>query len=79
LNGQSADGNRLIAISHTSEQNGDLMRDPERVFEIHAHGMAEPLSFRNDYMGLMEEKTRKGIFRTIAPMQHLRFNNLRAS
>lgn len=53
--GQSAEGNRLIAISHTGEQNGDLMRDPEMVFEIHAHGMAEPLSFRNDYMGMMQE------------------------
>jgi hypothetical protein len=53
--GQSAEGNRLIAISHTGEQNGDLMRDPEMVFEIHAHGMAEPLSFRNDYMGVMQE------------------------
>lgn len=53
--GQSAEGNRLIAISHTGEQNGDLMRDPEMVFEIYAHGMAEPLSFRNDYMGMMQE------------------------
>ncbi len=34
------------------------MRDPEMVFEIHrsaAPDMAEPLSFRNDYMGLMQE------------------------
>ena len=53
--GQSAEGNRLIAISHTGEQNGDLMRDPEMVFESHARGMAEPLSFRNDYMGMMQE------------------------
>jgi hypothetical protein len=53
--GQSAEDNRLIAISHTGEQNGDLMRDPEMVFELHAHGMAEPLSFRNDYMGVMQE------------------------
>ena len=56
--GQSAEGNRLIAISHTGEQNGDLMRDPEMVFEIHTYAspdMAEPLSFRNDYMGLMQE------------------------
>ena len=56
--GTSAAGNRLIAISHTGEQNGDLMRDPEMVFEIHAGpdaAAAEPLSFRNDYMGLMQE------------------------
>ena len=56
--GQSADGNRLIAISHYGEQHGDLMRDPEMVFEVHASptpATAEPLSFRNDYMGLMQE------------------------
>mgnify|MGYP001304259141 CR=1 FL=1 len=56
--GQSAEGNRLIAISHYRKQHGDLMRDPEMVFEIHTYTapyMAEPLSFRNDYMGLMQE------------------------
>jgi hypothetical protein len=56
--GHSAEGNRLIAISHYGEQQGDLMRDPEMVFEIHTYtspDMAEPLSFRNDYMGLMQE------------------------
>ena len=56
--GQSADGNRLISICHYGEQNGDLMHDPEMVFEIHTYAspkMAEPLSFKNDYMGLMQE------------------------
>lgn len=56
--GQSGEGNRLISISHYGEQNGDLMRDPEMVFEIHTYAtphMAEPLSFRNDYMGMMQE------------------------
>lgn len=56
--GTSAAGNRLIAISHTGEQNGDLMRDPEMVFELFAYGeasAAEPLSFQNDYMGLLQE------------------------
>lgn len=54
--GQSAEGNRLIAISHTGEQNGDLMRDPEMVFEVHsATAVAEPLSFQNDYVGLFQE------------------------
>ena len=55
--GQSAEGNRLIAICHYGEQNGDLMRDPEMVFEVYASptpATAEPLSFRNDYMGLMQ-------------------------
>ncbi len=34
------------------------MRDPEMVFELFAHGeasAAEPLSFQNDYMGLLQE------------------------
>ena len=34
------------------------MRDPDMVFEIHAWvdaAAAEPLSFRNDYMGLLQE------------------------
>ena len=56
--GPSAEGHRLIALSHTAEQNGDLMRDPEMVFAIHDLGeslAAEPLSFRNDFMGIMQE------------------------
>jgi hypothetical protein len=56
--GQSGDGNRLMSICHYGEQNGDLMRDPDMVFEIHAWAdapAAEPLSFRNDYMGLLQE------------------------
>lgn len=34
------------------------MRDPEMVFEVYASptpAMAEPLSFRNDYVGIMQE------------------------
>ena len=52
------DGPQLVAISHTGVQNGDLMRDPEMVFQFHAYGdthYAEPISFRNDYMGTMQE------------------------
>ena len=56
--GQSAEGNRLISICHYGEQNGDLIRDPEMVFEVYASptpSTAEPLSFRNDYMGFLQE------------------------
>ena len=56
--GTSADGNRLISICHYGEQNGDLMRDPEMVFELFTHGetsAAEPLSFQNDYVGVFQE------------------------
>ena len=56
--GRSAEGGTLVALSHTAVQNGDLMRDPEIVFEIRkAHGVraAEPLSFRNDFTGTYQE------------------------
>lgn len=56
--GTSGDGNRLISICHYGEQTGDLMRDPEIVFVLHQgpDGLyAEPISFRNDYMGLLQE------------------------
>ena len=56
--GQSGDGRCLVAISHTAVQNGDLMRDPEMVFEFHdfeTDRMAEPISFRDDFMGIHQE------------------------
>jgi len=59
--GQSTEGSRLIAICHYGQQQGDLMRDPEMVFEMHtsaAPDMAEPLSFRNDYTSLGQEEYR---------------------
>ena len=61
--GQSADGNRLISICQYGKQHGDLMRDPDMVFEIHTWDdapAAEPLSFRNDYMGSLQEVYRYG-------------------
>ena len=56
--GKSAEGNRLVSICHYGEQNGDLMRDPDMVFEFHQWPdalAAEPLSFRNDYMSINQE------------------------
>ena len=56
--GLDAEGRRQIAMAHTGEQNGDLMRDPELVFVLHeAEGFvaAEPISFRNDYVGVMQD------------------------
>ena len=56
--GHSAEGNRLVSICHYGEQNGDLMRDPDMVFEFHTWTdtrMAEPISYRNDYMGINQE------------------------
>jgi len=56
--GLSAEGHRLISICHYGEQNGDLMRDPDMVFQFHEYDevkVAEPISFRNDYMGIHQE------------------------
>jgi hypothetical protein len=52
--GRSGDGRPLIALSHTAVQNGDLMRDPEVVFELHELG-AEPITFRNDFLGILQD------------------------
>lgn len=52
----TSEGNRLVSVCHYAVRNGDLMRDPDMVFEIHQGPdflAAEPLSVRNDYMGLM--------------------------
>lgn len=56
--GTSGDGNRLVSLCHYGEQNGDRMRDPDILFMFHElpDGLAaEPVSFRNDYMGLCQE------------------------
>ncbi|MDF0672992.1 MAG: hypothetical protein P0120_01435 [Nitrospira sp.] len=56
--GSSGDGYRLLSLCHYGEQNGDLMRDPDIVFLFHNvpdGAAAEPVSFRNDYLGLSQE------------------------
>ena len=63
--GTAGEGQRLISLCHYGEQNGDLMRDPDMVFMLHEHRypgitdgvtyFAEPVSFRNDYMGILQE------------------------
>ncbi len=56
--GSSGDGYRLVSLCHYGEQNGDLMRDPDLVFMFHHFpgGMAaEPISFRNDYLGISQD------------------------
>ncbi len=47
-------GSPLISVAHYGEQNGDLMRDPEMVFEIERNGeqiKMTPTYWRNDYVG----------------------------
>ena len=56
--GISRDGHRLVSLCQYGEQNGDLMRDPDIIFLFHngPDGVAaEPVSFRNDYMGIVQE------------------------
>ena len=46
-----------ISVAHYGEQNGDLMRDPEMIFEISRIGDAlalVPYYWRNDYVGIEE-------------------------
>lgn len=45
----------VISVAHYGEQNGDLMRDPEMLFEISKHGdetRLTPHYWRNDYAGI---------------------------
>lgn len=56
--GSSGDGHRLVSLCHYGEQNGDLMRDPDIVFLFHNvpdGAAAEPVSYRNDYLGISQE------------------------
>lgn len=56
--GTTHGGHLLIAMAHTGVQNGDVMFDPEIVFQLHVSGdqqAAEPVSFRNDYLGMNQE------------------------
>jgi hypothetical protein len=43
-----------ISVAHYGEQNGDLMRDPEMMFEFGLGGGAHlnPFYWRNDYVGI---------------------------
>lgn len=55
--GTTAEGHSLIAMAHTGTQNGDLMVDPEIIFRVHATSdlqVAEPVIFRNDYVGVSQ-------------------------
>lgn len=45
----------VISVAHYGEQNGDLMRDPEMLFEISKRGeqtILTPHYWRNDYAGI---------------------------
>jgi hypothetical protein len=44
----------LVSVAHYGEQNGDLMRDPEIIFEV-AEGQWHPVSIQQDYLGSYRE------------------------
>ena len=49
-------GRPVFSIAHYGEQNGDLMRDPEMTVAIDFDaGAVEPLTWRNDYIGRLDE------------------------
>ena len=56
--GISGDGDRLVSLCQYGEQNGDLMRDCDLVFmvtNLPDEVAAEPVSYRNDYLGIVQE------------------------
>ena len=56
--GISRDGHRLVSLCQYGEQNGDLMRDCDLVFmvtDLCDGAAAEPVSYRNDYLGIFQE------------------------
>ncbi|MGE3978460.1 MAG: hypothetical protein AB7F94_12845 [Nitrospira sp.] len=56
--GTSGDGHRLVSLCQYGEQNGDLMRDCDLVFmvtDLPDGAAAEPVSFRNDYLGIVQD------------------------
>ena len=51
------DGHRVISVTHYGKQNGDLMRDPEMLFQLvetESTMMLHPFYYRNDYVGIEE-------------------------
>jgi hypothetical protein len=52
-------GGELVSVAHYGEQNGDLMRDPEIVFEVVA-GQWHPVSIQQDYLGSYREAVSVG-------------------
>lgn len=56
--GVTQEGHRLVSLCQYGEQNGDLMRDPDLVFmitDLPDGTAAEPVSYRNDYLGIVQE------------------------
>lgn len=55
-------GEPVISVAHYGVQNGDLMRDPEMLFEVVREGEGAkvwPFYFRNDYVGVEQWSRRQ--------------------
>jgi hypothetical protein len=52
--GSGPRGGELVSVAHYGEQAGDLMRDPEVIFEV-AAGQWQPVSIQMDYTGHYRE------------------------
>lgn len=55
-------GEPVLSIAHYGVQSGDLMRDPEMLFEVVWEGGASklwPFYFRNDYVGVEQWSRRR--------------------
>ena len=49
-------GHPVYSLTHYGEQNGDLMADPDMTIAVDPDaGTVEPLTFRNDYMGVDQQ------------------------
>lgn len=56
--GVSQEGHRLVSLCQYGEQHGDLMRDCDLVFmvtDLPDGAAAEPVSFRNDDLGIIQD------------------------
>ena len=86
--GQGPRGLPMVAVAHYFEQNGDMMRDPEIVFEVPAGGPWEPISIQQDPLGSYQEAVfrdeagrlmvRPGLVRSIKALARMWDRNLKA-
>jgi hypothetical protein len=61
-------GHVVVSVGHYGEQNSDLMRDPEMLFEVvETHGSVsfQPFYFRNDYIGVEQWSRYRDEFGTV--------------
>jgi hypothetical protein len=52
--GEGPRGLPAVSVAHYYEQNGDLMRDPEIVFEVGPDGW-DPVSYQQDNLSIYQE------------------------